>query len=183
FILPRSARERRDCSCPPAPDRYTAARRLGRRDIMRPRRKGHAWRRGFYLVLGAAALVNSGCLLAAAGVAGGAAVGYAYHEGKLCQTFNACLEDTAAASRTALAELGMPVLKEQTRPGEGFLLSTTADGEKVRVYLDTRPSKFQAEGPSTRVSVRVATFGDPDVSARLLNQVAAHLVAGPVADR
>jgi hypothetical protein len=133
------------------------------------------------LILGAAALVNSGCLLAAAGVAGGAAVGYAYHEGKLCQTFNACLEDTAAASRTALAELGMPVLKEQTRPGEAFLLSTTADGEKVRIYLDTRPSKFQAEGPSTRVSVRVATFGDPDVSARLLNQVAAHLVAGPVA--
>jgi hypothetical protein len=134
------------------------------------------WTSAAYLALGLTALANGGCLWIAAGAAGGAALGYAYHEGKVCHSFNANLEDAGAAVHAALAELGMPVVKEEQSPGEGFLLSQTAHGAKVRIYLSQRFSTFQAEGPVTCICVRVATFGDHDVSARLINQVGMHLV-------
>jgi hypothetical protein len=42
----------------------------------------------------------------------------------------------------------------------------------VRIYLDCLPSPIPAEGLLTRVSIRVATFGDESVSARILEQIA-----------
>src|SRR5713101_6931763 len=127
------------------------------------------------LVLAALALSNSGCLLVAAGAAGGAAVGYAYSKGKVCQTYSATFEDTWAAAQAALNDLGMPLVKWEQHAGSGFLESRTADKERVRIYLDAQPSRFPAEGQLTHVGVRVATFGDHPVSVRLLDQVSVHL--------
>jgi hypothetical protein len=132
------------------------------------------------LLLGTAvALANSGCcclLVGAgvAGVAGGAGTGYAYCKGKVCETYHADFEDAWAATRTALADLGLPVVKE--KHAKGFLESRTAQGKRVRLYVKAQPSKLPAEGPLTRVCVRVAVFGDQAVSARLLDQVGRHLV-------
>ncbi|MCI0458759.1 MAG: DUF3568 domain-containing protein [Gemmataceae bacterium] len=126
------------------------------------------------LILAALALANSGCLLIAAGAAGGA-VGYAYSKGKLCQSFPASLQDALAATQTALNDLGMPLVKLEREGDSGFLESRTADGPRVRIYLDVQPCRFPAEGPLTRVCVRVATFGDHPVSARILDQVSVHL--------
>jgi hypothetical protein len=146
---------------------------------MKPRVLRWSWATAGYVALGLTALVNGGCLVAAAGVAGGAALGYVYHEGKVSQTYNASLDDSTAAAHAALTELGMPLLKEEHTPGEDFLLSHTADGDKVRIYLSQHASKFQAEGPLTCVGVRVATFGNYDASARLLSQIGAHLAPPP----
>lgn len=136
--------------------------------------------RAAQLVLAAAALTCGGCLLAAAGIAGGAAAGVAYCNGKLNQVYNADFADAVAAVRTALGELGMPVEQEELDGGHGFIRSRIADGARVRVYLDTLPSKFPTEGPLTRVGVRVATFGDDLVSERILAQIGAHLVSTQV---
>jgi hypothetical protein len=133
-----------------------------------------------HLALVLLALGNSGCLLATAGIAGGAVVGYAYCNGKVCEAYNAACDDTWAATRTALAELGMPIMKEERKGSEGFLESRTADGEHVRIYLQTDTSKIPAEGQITWVCVRVATFGDHPVSNRILDQVGAHLAAAPL---
>src|SRR4051812_16631340 len=142
------------------------------------RRRG--WINLAYLILAGIALVNGGFLWIAAGCAGGAAVGYAYVNGKGCQTFNAAFDDAWAAARTALVGLGMPLDSEQRESsGWGTIESHTADGERVRIHLDALASKFPAEGPLTRISVRVATFGDHPVSYRLLDQIGAHLVAAP----
>ncbi len=128
-----------------------------------------------YLLLAGSALANSGCLLAAAGVAGGAAAGYAYCKGKVCETYTASFDDTLAATHTALAELGMPIL-QTTRDGtRGFIDSRTADSDRVRISLRELTSKIPAEGQVTRVGVRVATFGDRPVSDRILDQVGLHL--------
>ena len=51
---------------------------------------------------------------------------------------------------------------------------TAANGDRVRIYLDIIDGP--AEGPVTRICVRVATFGDYALSERILNQVGAHLV-------
>jgi hypothetical protein len=125
-------------------------------------------------------LANSGCLLATAGVAGGAVAGYAYYKGKVCDTYNANWDDTWAATRTALGELGMPIVKEERKGSEGFLESRTADGQRVRIYVEDEMSRFPAEGKISRVSVRVAIFGDGPVSNRVLDQVGAHLAPAPL---
>lgn len=134
-----------------------------------------------HLVVLVVALANSGCLLATAGIAGGAAVGYAYCKGKVCETYNASCDDSWAATHTALAELGMPIIKEERKTSEGFIESRTADGERVRIYVQAEASKIPAEGQITWVCVRVATFGDHTVSDRVLDQVGLHLAPAPLA--
>jgi hypothetical protein len=126
------------------------------------------------------ALVNSGCLLATAGVAGGAIAGYAYCKGKVCETYAASFADTWTAAHTALAELGMPILKEERKVSEASIESRTADGERVRIYLQSETSKIPAEGQITWVCVRVATFGDHPVSHRVMDQVGVHLAPAPL---
>jgi len=141
-----------------------------------------AWRRGAYLLLAAVALANGGCLAAAAaGVAGGAGVAYLYYQGNVSETYRAAFEDTRAATRTALAELGMPVIEEKADNGGGAFESRTFDGYAVHLTLDSVTPRVPADGPQTRVSIRVATFGDKTVSDRVHRQISAHLAPAAVA--
>lgn len=128
-----------------------------------------------YVILAAAALANSGCLVVAAGAAAGAAAGYVYMEGNVHRSYAANLDDVQAATRTALADLSMPLVAENREGGQGFLESRTAEGERVRIYLDVQDAGDPTVGPLTQVGVRVATFGDRPVSQRLLDQIGAHL--------
>jgi hypothetical protein len=127
------------------------------------------------LVLAGLALANSGCLLVAAGAAGGAAVGYAYYKGKITETYNAAFNDSWAATHTALAELGMPILREERNGDSGAIDSRTSDDDNVRVSLDAVKSRIPAEAPLTQISVRVSTFGDRPFSDRVLYQIGMHL--------
>jgi hypothetical protein len=122
------------------------------------------------------ALANCGCLLVAAGAAGGAAASYLYYKGKVCETYNANLDDTFLALRAALGELAMPVLSESREGDNWSVESRTAAGDSVHIHLQVQASKFPAEGQVTRLCVRVATFGDELVSSRILAQVGFHLV-------
>jgi len=128
-----------------------------------------------YLLFGASAMTSSGCLIVATGAAGGAAAGYAYVKGKVCEVYNSGFNDTWAATHTALAELAMPILKEELQGEEGFITTQTADGDRVRIRVNSDESRIQAQGRVTRVCVRVATFGDHPVSVAILNQVGLHL--------
>jgi hypothetical protein len=135
-----------------------------------------------YLLVAGAVLANAGCLAVALSAASGAATaGYLYYKGSLYHNFTAGLSDTLAAVHTGLTELQMPILSEEPGTQGAFVLSRTADGTNVRIHLDTIPSRIQAEGVVTRVSVRVGTFGDEAVSSRILDQVARHLVTPPLA--
>ena len=134
-----------------------------------------------YLIVAVIAICQSGCLLIAAGAAGGAAAGYAYYQGRICQSYVANFEDTWAATHTALSELGMPILSEERQTDCGVIKTQTADGDRVRIALDAVPSRIPAEGSLTRICVRVGTFGDHPVSERVLYQVGAHLTVCPAA--
>jgi hypothetical protein len=127
------------------------------------------------VVLGLVVLLNGGCLWVAAGAAGGGAVALAYYKGKVCALYNAGFGDVWSATQTALHELGMPILKAEREDACGFIVSRTADNEQVRIDLNTEPSRIPADRQVTRVSVRVAVFGDHPASFRVLDQVALHL--------
>jgi hypothetical protein len=133
------------------------------------------------LLVAGLAVVQSGCLLVAAGAAGGAAVGYAYCKGKVCQAYNANVQDAWAATHTALGELALPVTSEERQATGGWIQSVAANGEKIRIDLDVMASQIPAEGPLTRICVRVGTFGDYPLSERILYQVDAHLVPSNLA--
>src|SRR2546423_9821039 len=105
-----------------------------------------------YMILAVAALANSGCLVVAAGAAAGAATGYLYMEGNIHRSYAANLDDVQNATRTALADLGMPLIGESREGSTSFLECRTTDGERVRIYLDVQDSGGPA-GPLTRAGV------------------------------
>jgi hypothetical protein len=125
-----------------------------------------------WLLLALVAFTQTGCLLVAAGAAGGAALGYAYYRGKVCQGYAANLPDTWAATHTALAELGFSITKEDQPAG---VIESRAGGDVIRINVDAYASPYD-QVPVTQVCVRVATFGDHPLSERVLAQIGAHLV-------
>jgi hypothetical protein len=133
------------------------------------------------IIVAALFISQAGCLWIAAGAAGGAAaLGYMYCKGRVCDRYNAGFADTWAATHASLAELGMPILKETREQSFEGTIECRADGDKVQVAIVEVPSPLPEEGTMTQVCVRVATFGDPSVSERILNQIGSHLVAaGP----
>jgi hypothetical protein len=137
------------------------------------------WRRVAGLaILALVPLLNCGCLAVAAGAAatGVAAAGFVYFEGKDSREYPAGLEDTWQATRVALADLGMPIVRAEREENKGSLESRTAENEVVNLGVDTVPGKSPADPPLTRVSVRVALLGDHPVGTRILDQIGYHLV-------
>lgn len=136
-------------------------------------RRGRFW--AAYLVLAAVALGNAGCLVAAAAGAAGGVAGYAYYKGKVSRSYVANVEDVRAATRTALGELGMPVLSDEAT-AQGGKIESRAGNDGVVIALELEKSPVPGEGPVTQVGVRVATFGDERLSERILDQIGFHLV-------
>ena len=98
------------------------------------------WGWAVYVIVAAAAVCQSGCLLVAAGAAGGAAAGYAYYQGRTCQSYVANFEDAWAATHTALGELGMPIVGEERQTNCGVIKTQTSDGDRVRIALAGAPT-------------------------------------------
>jgi hypothetical protein len=128
------------------------------------------------------ALAQAGCLLAIASVAGGAAAtGYFYCKGRIYRDFPAAFLDVHHAVRAALTDLHFVIFTEEAKDGKAFFVTKTANGKKVRIYLNCLSSPIPSVGLLTRVSIRVACFGDEAVSAHIFDQVAVRLShPGPV---
>jgi hypothetical protein len=127
-------------------------------------------------MLAAMALTSSGCLAVAAGCAAGGAAGYAYYQGRVARDYPAAFDPTWAAANGALADLGMPVIHTERNGDTASIESRTSEGQKVSILLDVQPPRAPSDPPLTRVSARVAVFGDQGFSKRYLEQVAFHLV-------
>ena len=121
-------------------------------------------------------LAQAGCLLAVAGAAAGTgAAGYFYCKGRLYRDFGVPLPDVRNAVHAALLDLHFILLTDDAKDGKAFILTRTADGKKVRIYLDVVTNPIPSEGMLTRVAIRVATFGDEGVTARIFDQIALRL--------
>jgi hypothetical protein len=135
-----------------------------------------------YLFIAGLAVTSSGCLLAVAGLcAGGAAAGYCYYKGRIYHDFPAPLPDVRNAIHAALLDLQFPIFTEELKDGKAFFITKTTAGKKVRIYADALSSPIPAEKVLTRVSIRVATFGDEGVSSRIFEQITFRLSHLPAA--
>jgi hypothetical protein len=140
------------------------------------------------LAFAALSLMSSGCAVAALGAAGaaGGATYYAYNKGNVTRTYLANVEDVRAATRTALGELKLPVVKEEfAAKGGGAIESRSSNSDRISITLEAEPGPVPSTGPVTIVGVRVATFGDEALSQIILDHIGAHLtsptaVPGPI---
>ena len=92
-------------------------------------------------------------------------------------TYFAYPRDVWMATRQGLTELGMPLLKESFDGIKGSLESRTADSDKVFVSLECLSPAGTVDGALTRLSIRIASFGDRKASERIFQQIGSHLTA------
>jgi hypothetical protein len=144
-----------------------------------PRRSRHYRLAVASLVLAALSVMSTGCAVAALGAAGaaGGATYYAYHKGNVTRTYLANVEDVRAATRTALAELKLPVVKEELATNGGLIESRSSNSDRIAITLETEPGPVPDSGSVTVVGVRVGTFGDDGLSQIILDQIGAHLTS------
>jgi hypothetical protein len=128
-----------------------------------------------YLILAGLALANAGCLVAAAAGAAGGVAGYAYYKGKVCRSYSATVADVRLATHKALAELQMPVIRDEPE-AQGDVIETQSGNDSVTITLEAENNRAPGEGPGTQVAIRVGAFGSGAESERILDQISAHLV-------
>ncbi len=121
------------------------------------------------LVLVALTLVpSSGCVLALAGAAAAGAGAIAYSKGDVEQHYPYPLEVVWEASLAALAESELYAVPSARDQLSARIDATTATGDKIKLVLT-------AQGSTTHLNLRVNTFGDTQLSAELLQRIAAHI--------
>jgi len=126
---------------------------------------------GIWILIGVSGLLMTGC--ATALIAGGAAAAgvgtVLYSKGDLETTLHSSQEEVWQACREGLQDLGLKVEKENQKPTKSILKSRQLDRKPVTLVIIPRTSK------TTRLSIRVGTFGDEDASREILEAIEARL--------
>jgi len=123
-----------------------------------------------FLVVGAVGLVFTGC--AAALLAGGVAAGAGtvlYVKGDLQTTIERPYDDVWDASLEGIRALGLRPSRRDKGAEKGVIKTRRLDGKSVTilVYPQTRRT--------TKLSIRVGTFGDEESSLEILKAIEAKL--------
>jgi hypothetical protein len=108
--------------------------------------------------------IGAGCTAVAIGAAGAAGgTGVAYMMGDLEATMDASTQVVAAASKRALEELEIRVISAESSKLDAMVVGRTATDRRVRITTER-----EGEGIS-KVSIRVGTFGDEEMSRQILD--------------
>ena len=123
------------------------------------------------LVLAGLTVHSAGCLAVVAGA--GAAGTVAYMRGDLETEEPFKLETVYAATREAVKQLGLSVLEGKTERDALSATIVARDAADKRVTVSLKAATEQ----STKVSIRVGTFGDEAQSHLLYNRIRENLKA------
>jgi hypothetical protein len=114
------------------------------------------------VVLSGLSMTAGGCLLAAAGAGAGGAV---YVMGDVEEVLSAPTEKVAKASVKALEALKLTVVSEAASALEGKVIGWTSDDKKITITMKREGDK------STKISIRIGTFGDEARSLQILDEI------------
>jgi hypothetical protein len=128
------------------------------------------------VLLMALALSQAGCLLAAAGATAGVGA-YAYYRGNVTEQYAVEFGEAYQASKAALADMAMPVIREHHSGLAGTIESSLEDGTKVTVSIEEKPRYMAGDGHTSEVGVRVGVFGDQKLSAKMQQQIGTRLAS------
>ena len=112
-----------------------------------------------------AILLTSGCLVAAAGAAGGVL----YAKGDLESTLAATPAKVAAATEKAFAELKISKTSAVSSDLDAEIIGRSATDKKITVTSKAKGEKFSS------ISIRVGTFGDKDISQVIFDKIKKNL--------
>lgn len=124
---------------------------------------------GVGVVLGAIATTQGGCLLVAAGAGAGATV--AYVRGDTESTVDATPQRVIEASKAVMADMDVTVVSSSASALDGDLIARTARDAKVHVVVKGAGER------TSHVSIRIGTFGDKEMSNRILLKLNERLAA------
>jgi hypothetical protein len=82
---------------------------------------------------------------------------------------SAPLQEVYQASEAALRDMDMEVQKREQRALDAVLSAEEADGTNIKVDLE------KLNDNSTRVAIKVGTFGDDDIARMVLDKIRANL--------
>lgn len=127
-----------------------------------------SFRRGLIaLTLGLAGASLTGCVAVVAATAAG--TGVAWYNGRLDASFDHDLDAVFAASQKALAQLEFANISNKKSSVDAQLVSRTALDKKVEITLQ------KVTDNSTKVMIRVGTFGDQTLSMSIMDKIKAAL--------
>ena len=113
------------------------------------------------------AVMQSGCLLVAAGAAGAGTV--AYVRGELTAALSNGYESVVRASNRAIDGLQFKKISEAKDALKAVLIARTADDKKVEITITKESDAL------TKVEIRVGVFGDERLSLTVLDKIKARL--------
>ena len=114
-----------------------------------------------------AAVMLSGCVLAAVGA--GAAGTVAYVKGDLEVLEDKGLDEVYAASKKALADLELGIIQDNKDKIGATLVSRDSQDKKIEIKLKAVSDK------STEISIRYGTFGSEAKSSMIYNKIKENL--------
>ena len=112
-------------------------------------------------------IAQSGCVAVVAGAGAGGAV--AYVRGDLDTTLGASLSQSIRAANLAVEELQFVKVSETKDAVQATIIARDAADKKIEFYLSSL-----SEG-ATSLKIRVGTFGEDELQARILAQIRSHL--------
>lgn len=108
----------------------------------------------------------TGCALLLVGAGGAAgAAGVAWVRGDLEATLNADPREIEQAAIKAFEALSIPLVSSKSSALDGEVIGRTATDTKVSIKIES------TETDKSRISIRVGTFGDQQMSRRLLDEI------------
>ena len=124
----------------------------------------------FFLLCGSLLLFGSGCALLVIGAAAGAgAAGVAYVKGDLEVTVEADPEEVAKASEKAFDQLQIRKISSNASALDAQVIGRTATDKKITITAKGEGSN------STKMSIRIGTIGDEDMSRKIYDEIKNHL--------
>lgn len=119
------------------------------------------------LALGATVMLNSGCLLVAAGAAGAGTV--AYVRGELTASLGNEFGAVTKATGRAIEQLKFAKVSESADALSARFVVRTAKDKKIEIVLTKVGEEL------TKLEIRVGVFGDETVSMTILDKIKANL--------
>lgn len=119
--------------------------------------------------LAVVALAASGCAVAAASTG----LGVAYSKGNVETVVAATPEEVAAAAEATFDEMGIRLAVREQHEARTRVVGWTPEGKKVKVTAKPRGAE------SSKVAVRVGTFGNQVLRNQVYSGLVAGLCSGP----
>ena len=112
-------------------------------------------------------LINSGC--AAVVVGAGVGTGVAWYKGKLEETVSASVPQVHRAVKQGLKDLDIKITEDRHDNLTAEVRGELANGKNVSIDAESTGTS------TTKLTIRVGTFGDKDFSLRIRDAIKKHL--------